>query len=231
MTAQQEWISRIEAASHDLGRSSTAIRVADLLRGEIASGRLEPGDRLPEDKLCAAARVSRNTMREAFRLLAMEGLVVHEFNRGVFVRRLTVEDLVDVYRMRRILECAGVQNAAAAGPVAVARVVEAVEQGERAAATGDWASVGTADIAFHGALGALCRSPRVDDTMRRILAELRLVFHVMGSPREFHKPYLHRNRMIADLLWRGDREAAERELRSYLDDAEAQLTAAYRALT
>jgi hypothetical protein len=64
--------------------------------------------------------------------------------------------------------------------------------------------------------------------MRRVLAELRLVFHVMAAPRTFHERYLPGNRAIAELLAGGDFEAAERELDSYLDAAEAQLVEAYR---
>lgn len=64
--------------------------------------------------------------------------------------------------------------------------------------------------------------------IEHLLAEMRLVFHEMGSPREFHEPYLARNRRLYDLMARGDFAEAERELRSYLDDAEEQLTKAYR---
>ena len=46
-------------------------------------------------------RVSRNTLREAFRLLSHEGLLVHELHRGVFVRELDEADLVDLYRLRQ----------------------------------------------------------------------------------------------------------------------------------
>ncbi|MFC6885032.1 MULTISPECIES: GntR family transcriptional regulator [Actinomadura] len=226
--AQQRWLDGIAAARHELDRSSTAARVADLLRDEITTGRLCPGDRLPEEDLCRAIKVSRNTMREAFRLLVQERLLVHEFNRGVFVRRLTGDDLADLYRVRRILECEGVRGAREATPEALARVEAAVADGERAAERESWPDVGTADIRFHQALSALCGSPRIDEMTRHILAELRLVFHEMGSPREFHEPYLARNRRMADLLRAGETEAAERELRSYLDDAEAQLTRAYR---
>jgi DNA-binding FadR family transcriptional regulator len=63
---------------------------------------------------------------------------------------------------------------------------------------------------------------------RHLLAEMRLVFHEMGSPREFHEPYLARNRRLYDMIARGDLAAAERELWSYLNDAEAQLTKGYR---
>lgn len=225
----ETWLDEIAAARHDLDRSSTAARVADLLREQITDGRLVPGARLPEEDLCRAVKVSRNTMREAFRLLVQERLLVHEFNRGVFVRRVTADGLADLYRVRRILECEGVRCAPDAPPAALARLEAAVLDGERAAAAGRWPDVDTADIRFHQALAALVGSPRVDEMTRHLLAEMRLVFHEMGSPREFHEPYLARNRRLYDLIARGEDAAAERELRSYLDDAEAQLTKAYRA--
>ncbi|NDU71928.1 FCD domain-containing protein [Actinomadura sp. DSM 109109] len=226
--AQDSWLTDIAAARHELGRTSTAARIADLLRGQITDGRLAPGERVREEELGEALKVSRNTVREAFRLLAQERLLVHEFNRGVFVRRVTADGLADLYRVRRILECEGVRCAREAPAGALGRVEDAVLDGERAAAAGRWPDVGTADIRFHQAIAALVGSPRVDEMTRHLLAEMRLVFHEMGSPREFHEPYLARNRKIHDLMARGDLAAAERELRSYLDDAEAQLTGAYR---
>ncbi|WP_316043446.1 FCD domain-containing protein [Actinomadura sp. CNU-125] len=111
---------------------------------------------------------------------------------------------------------------------ALDRVRAAVEDGEAAAAAARWPDVGTADIRFHRAVAALVGSPRVDEMIRHLMAEMRLVFHEMGSPREFHEPYLARNRRMYDLLAAADYDAAERELRSYLDDAEAQLMKAYR---
>ncbi|MFB4295603.1 GntR family transcriptional regulator [Actinomadura sp. NTSP31] len=228
MPAQGSWLDTIAAARDDIGRHSTADRVAHLLREQITDGRLVPGQRIPEEDLGRAAKVSRNTIREAFRLLINERLLVHEFNRGVFVRRVTADGLADLYRVRRILECEGVRCAPSAPSEALARVEAAVVDGERAAEDDVWEQVGTADIRFHQALAALVGSPRVDEMTRHLLAEMRLVFHEMGSPREFHEPYLARNRRLYDLLERGDLDAAEAELRSYLDDAEAQLTKAYR---
>jgi hypothetical protein len=66
---------------------------------------------------------------------------------------------------------------------------------------------------FHQAVAGLVDSPRLDEdeTVRQLLAELRLVFHVMVDPQTFHRPYLHSNREIYDLL------------AGYLDMAEKQL--------
>lgn len=51
--------------------------LADELRAEITSGRLQPGERLPpEPELCVKTGVSRSTVREALRLLASQHLIV-----------------------------------------------------------------------------------------------------------------------------------------------------------
>jgi DNA-binding GntR family transcriptional regulator len=207
-----------------LARTSTADRVADVLRAHIAEGGLEPGVRLSEASIAALVGISRNTLREAFRLLVQERLLTYEMNRGVAVRKLTAADVADVFAARRAIEAAGIRGATAAGPARLAAVQEAVAEGERAAAAREWTAVATADLHFHRALAELAGSARIDEFMRRLLAELRLAFHVMPSPPEFHAPYLRRNRDIADLLAAGDLAAAERELTDYLDTAERQIT-------
>ena len=222
------WADRLAADRPLLDRASTAERVADLLRQRVIEGDLPPGTRLSEENAGRALNVSRNTLREAFRLLGHERLLVHELHRGVFVRVLTAEDVVDVYRLRRMLETSAVRGAGSAGTARIEDVDRAVRTGERAAADELWGEVGTANMRFHQALAALAGSERVDETMRQLLAELRLAFHVMSRPREFHAPYLGRNREIADLLSAGQHRTAADRLDTYFDDAAEQLVHAYR---
>lgn len=213
-----------------LGRTSTAERVADLLRGRIIEGALRSGTQLVEEEISGALEVSRNTLRESFRLLTHERLLVHRLGRGVFVRTLTVEDLEDVYRARSLIECAALRGL---GPVPypVHALEAAVEAGFRAADEARWRDLGTANMHFHQAVAELAGSPRIDEAMRGILAELRLVFHTMDDPRRFHEPYLGRNETILAALREGDAARAERLLADYLDDSRRQLSEAYaRAL-
>src|SRR5882672_3478986 len=86
--------------------TGAANRVADALREQIAAGRLAPGSRLSEDAFRRTYGVSRSTLREAFRLLIGERLLVHQLSRGVFVRQLGPGDVSDLYEVRRIVECA-----------------------------------------------------------------------------------------------------------------------------
>ncbi|WP_184583672.1 GntR family transcriptional regulator [Lipingzhangella halophila] len=225
----QELVDRLAAFRSHVGRSSTAERVADVLRGQLIEGALAPGSRLSEEAIGSALGVSRNTLRESFRLLGHERLLVHEFNRGVFVANPTADDVVDLYRARRPQELAALRAAENAPEEALARVGEAVEQGERAHENGDWWGVGTANMHFHEAIAALAGSPRVDEFVRRLLAELRLVFHVMSAPREFHAPYLGRNREMYELLRAGRVDEAADRLAAYLDTAERQLVEAFTA--
>ncbi|NEC09224.1 GntR family transcriptional regulator [Streptomyces sp. SID7909] len=207
-------------------RSGTAERVAVVLRDRIAAGYFPPGSRLSEESISGALAVSRNTLREAFRLLSHERLLEHRLNKGVFVRVLAVDDLIDIYRVRLLVECAALRNLGEP-PYDLTDVEAAVSTGERAARADDWAVCSTANIRFHQALTGLANSPRTDELMRSVLAELRLAFHVMADPRRFHEPYLSRNREITNRLAAGDAAGAERMLAFYLEDSRRQLAEAY----
>jgi DNA-binding GntR family transcriptional regulator len=210
-----------------LGRTSTAERVSDILRTRIADGYFPPGTRLSEDGIGGALGVSRNTLREAFRLLTHERLLVHELNRGVFVRVLTVEDVEDIYRTRSLVECAVVRGLGRP-PYPLDGVAAAVAEGEAATAEHDWKALGTANIHFHRELVALAGSERTDELMRSVFAELRLAFHVVDDPRRLHEPYLVRNRRLLEVLEAGDRREAERLLETYLADSLQRVVEVYR---
>lgn len=210
-----------------LASSSTADRVAALLRTHIMQGLFPPGTRLSEEALGQALEVSRNTLREAFRLLCHERLAVHHMNRGIFVPVLSSQDVIDLYELRRLVEGGAARRAGSAPMEARQAVLAIVEHAEEAAAAGRWLDVRTDDLRFHQAVAALVGSPRVDELMRRALAEMRLIFHVITEPAQFHAPYIDRNRVIAELVVAGDGEAAEGELLRYLDDAERQILDAY----
>lgn len=213
-----------------LARFSTAEKVAEVLRTRIMEGFFPPGSRLPEETIASGLTISRNTLREAFRLLNHERLLVHKLNRGVFVCVPTVADLVDLYRVRRILEISGAKVVSAAPLSCLHAIRDSVERGQTAANEGRWQDVGTANLSFHRAIAALAGSSRIDELMRKLLAELRLVFHVMADPERFHAPYLDRHWELAQLLDERNGEAAAKALLVYLDEAEHQLLDAYQKL-
>lgn len=204
-----------------MARTSTVEWVVDALRNRIAEGYFAPGTRLSEEALGEALEVSRNTLREAFRLLTHERLVEHRRNRGVFVRSLSAEDVTELFRIRTLLEGAAIGAVTADSDLGDLRT--AVEEGEAAALQEDWQAAGTANIHFHQAVVALAGSPRLTDYVRGLFAELRLAFLVVDDPRGLHEPYIARNRELLTLLERGEGARAQQKLATYLELARDEL--------
>ena len=211
---------------------TAAQRAADLIRQYIFEGRFAPGTPLPETSLSAALQVSRNTVREAFRTLMSEHLLIHEPHKGVTVRWLTADDVLDIYKIRRMFELS-VLDLAVQGQLELAKdefgeIGTLIAEAETAAANADWAEVGTANLRFHGLLVEMHRSERINDTFRRLMTELRLGFLAHEDPASFHGPFLARNRRIYELIMTGELDDARNELGRYLDDAEQDVIRAVR---
>jgi len=79
-------------------------QVEGYLREAIVSGRFKPGERLVERELCAHMRISRPSLREAFRLLEAERLIQHTPHRGPVVASVTMQEARDLYAIRALLE-------------------------------------------------------------------------------------------------------------------------------
>ncbi len=90
---------------------------ADRLRDMIVEGELAPGERVREQALCDRLGVSRTPLREAMKMLAAEGLVTLQPNRGAMVSDPTPTDIADTFKVIGALE-------ALAGELACERVKE-----------------------------------------------------------------------------------------------------------
>jgi len=81
------------------------------LRRAIGTGELRPGEQVRQDSLAERFGVSRVPLREALKILEGEGQVVYLPHRGYFVAELDVTDLLEVYRIRDLLESEAVRVA------------------------------------------------------------------------------------------------------------------------
>jgi DNA-binding GntR family transcriptional regulator len=209
-------------------RASTAQTVATVLRSQIAAGRILPGAQLREERIAAALEVSRNTVREAFRLLSHERLVEHSLHRGVFVRVVGPDEIRDVYLTRRLVEPLGLRSTVG-NQWALGALRATVDRAQASAAAGDWDAVGTADIEFHRLVVAACGSVHLSAMVDGLLAELRLAFLRLTDLEELHRPFVDRNGEILGLLEVGEAEAAVAEMGHYLTTAETLLLEAIAA--
>lgn len=85
-------------------RPHTTISIVKALEEDIIFGRLEPGQRLTEDALLARFPVTRHFVRQALMELESKGIVVRERNKGATVRRLTPDQVSQIYDVREMAQ-------------------------------------------------------------------------------------------------------------------------------
>ena len=87
-----------------LARRALYQDVADRVRQQIFARELEPGSWIDEMKLSAAYGISRTPLREALKVLAVEGLVTMKLRRGAYVTEMSRDDVAQVYHLLGLLE-------------------------------------------------------------------------------------------------------------------------------
>lgn len=207
------------AASLDLAAQITA---------KIDQGELTPGTRLPEVALAEELGVSRNTLREAFRVLMQDGLVDHIPNRGVFVHTFTKSDVEDIYAYRAFIEVAAIRSARKNPQLleqSLGVMREAYERGAAANAVGDWQTVGSANSAFHLAIVDLAGVARLSADARKVLALARIGFMATYNVETFHSIYVEMNHQILKYLSAGQFDEAEKYLQKYFEHSREDLSA------
>lgn len=204
-----------------------SVTIAEAIRHKITIGALTPGQRLSEAALSEELDISRNTLREVFRVLTQEGLLTYAPNKGVFVSVPDMATIIDIYQVRRLIECDSLVHAYPLHP-AVQKMKNAVNEAREYEKNEDWVAVGTANMKFHIAIVELSDSERLIKLYRNISAELRLAFGHLSDPKILYAPYIDKNHSILELLDSGFNQKAADTLRNYLDLSERTLLAAYK---
>ena len=89
-------------------------QVAERLRQQIFARELEPGSWIDELRLASEYGISRTPLREALKVLAVEGLVTMKVRRGAYVTEVSTQDVMQVYQLLGLLESDAAANAALA---------------------------------------------------------------------------------------------------------------------
>jgi DNA-binding GntR family transcriptional regulator len=97
-------ISRASQRSRRPDSRSLTEQVVDALRDEIITGRLAPGETVNEPDLAERYGVSKTPVREALRLMAQDGWVLVLRRKGYLVRPLALDDIREIFALRRMLE-------------------------------------------------------------------------------------------------------------------------------
>ena len=185
--------------------------VLDALRNEILSGALQPGDQVVQETVAERYGVSRVPVREALRMLEAEGQVVYHPHRGYFVAELSVPDLLEVYRLRELLEAEAIRTAVPRlTDSEVSAIAALLEQVTAASEAGDVMALTAANRRFHFAIFEESDLPRLTRLLQQLWdatdAYRALYFHHEANRRRVAREHA---RMMTALRKR-DADALER---------------------
>lgn len=160
--------------------TTVVARIAESIGDRIISGTLQPGAPLRQDHVAREFNSSHVPVREAFRQLQAQHLVVAVPRRGVRVAPLDVNSVKEIAEMRAALEVVALRNSAPRlTSVHLARIELALIEGDNAQSIEEFEK---ANRAFHQALVAPCAMPRLLASLDGLqLANSRLVFAMARS--------------------------------------------------
>lgn len=199
-------------------RTTAAQQVADGLSELILSGHFAPGTRLRESAIASDLGVSRNTVREAVRILELGGLVHHRVNKGAVVIAPTPGAVRALYDARGELEVAAVRQPRGTSELGPLRA--AFERLRTVAGTRAVHDIVTADLDFHAAIVALLASSRIDSFYADLTTELRFYLSALSlEDREYHKPeaIVAEHAAILQAIESGSPEHAVEQVREHVE--------------
>ena len=210
-------MSRPPNALSAASEQGLAPQIAEELKRLIYDGEFAPGERLNEAALALRMGTSRGPIREAVRLLAGWGLVTPSPNRGVFVRQLSVREMLEVYELRALVFGFAAERAAErvteVDKLELGRLLSQMDQASVAEQGTRYYEI---NLAFHARILTMSGSERAckayDDYVKELHLFRRRYFNGPGNMRKSNEQH----RALFDAIAKGNgakaRAVAERHV-------------------
>ncbi len=203
-------------------REPTALhRAAELIVSGIREGRYAPGQRLIEADLIVELDVSRSSVREALRRLEAQGLVEMVPHRGARVRRITADDVREIFEVRAAIESEAARLAALRidRPGHRARLEERVTANRAAALQPAVIEYLDENTRFHEALLRLSSNGHLAELLDAVrLQTVRFILPpYLRSPVVAVRRSLAEHERIAECILTGDADGAARAMPAHIE--------------
>lgn len=203
---------------------STVDQIVDHIKNSILDGEILPGDRLKENDVAQQLDVSRTPTREAFRILAAQGLVEITANKGVRVVLLAKTDLADLFEMRLLLEQHCLQKFVHKATKSEIRDLELILQ-KMATSVDDSDSNAYLhhSFSFHIYYINKCRNKRLISVFEVLRNNIRCAQIFYMRKAKARKESVEEHRAIWLAIKAGDADESETALRTHLERSYARM--------
>jgi GntR family transcriptional regulator of vanillate catabolism len=199
--------------------------IAEQIKSRIHSGAYAPGQRLIEVDLADEYDAGRGRIREVLKTLVGQGYLEFIANRGVYVRRFTRAEILEMGRVREVLEGLSARLAAETQLSAEQRTALMTHQQrlDAAEAAHDIDSYNNENFAYHATICAIAGNRHVDEFLHRV----RLPLYRLQLPRNFSSDSMtasnRGHQVITAAILAGNPDAAEAAMRSHVREGNAHV--------
>jgi len=198
---------------------SLAVRVERAVAQWIFKGELSAGQKLTEQEVVERLGVSRGPIREAFRALADVGLLQIEQNRGAFVRKIDLEEAIEIHDIYSALEELATRSAARRlSSAQIEELKSLVESMDAAAEVEDLDRFYALNLSFHQRLVEGSGNRRLLSIYNRLLNELHLFRRFGLMQRGEMQRSNHEHHQILEKIAAGNPDGAAEAMRSHTSE-------------
>lgn len=201
----------------------TTEQIAERIWLSIAERRLRPGTRLKETELAEIFGISRARVRQVLTMLAHEGLIESETNKGAFVAEPSVEDAKDIFYIRRAVEQRVLERLIdRLDAEKIENMYKHVELERQANANNDKREIIKLSGGFHLLLAEMSDAAFLTGLMRDLISRSSLITAAFRNS-DKHNCGPDEHQEIIELLGKGDLKAAKKAMTHHLDHVEKEL--------
>jgi len=197
-------------------RESLQEKIYYSLRREIIDLTFKPGQSITEEELSSRFQVSRTPVREAFIRLQLEGLVTIVKHKGVFVRNVSLKDVVEIFQMRILLEGFAAAHCVEFIDIAQVRKILDTLAALKKEADGSEEKIETG-ISLHNLIRNSCGNSRVINSIKTLEGQILQSRSIAGKIPGRVDRSLQDHIQIAKAIVAGNKASAKTKMQTHLE--------------
>jgi DNA-binding GntR family transcriptional regulator len=201
-----------------ISKTSLVDEICKYLRNAIYNFHLKPGDQINELELIKRVGVSRSPIREAVRLLEGEGIIERHTHRGVFVKKVTLVEVREIFAIRAVLEALAAEQAipnfGRSDLDALSEIYQEMEQAVRVSKIDVYLQL---NFSFHRTFIKLAQNKALEKLLRKLGGQSRwFMFASLSVMNDNLIASLQEHRSILDSFAQGDPSLAAGIVRNHI---------------
>ncbi len=204
-------------------QTSIAEKVAQKIREWIMNQTVKSGDKLREVELSTQLNVSRTPVREAFRILQSEGLVVHNPRSGVVVASVGVDDAEQLYEVRGVLEVLSTLHAARNATAQLISELRNINAMMLSCAESAPEKAREYDLEFHITMARWANNPVLEDQLSILHRKTRIILNFVPFSKDRIPHSCKEHEDVIAAIERGESQVASKYMEIHFHESTKSL--------